>query len=100
MPRPTLAEHETRLSVLEANRASDREAVLKAIKHLDQHMREELSALKDRVGKFEESQKEQGEKIAAYENTGKGMLISVGIAAAGAGAGVLALIERAWGVLK
>ena len=82
--------HGERIAALEAAgpfNAAAMDTLMKRIELLEQHM-------SDRLDKIDQRLTTQEEKLAAYENKGKGLLLGVGLFGAGVGASVLAIVER------
>ena len=82
--------HGERIAALEAAgpfNAAAMDTLMKRIELLEQHMSERLDKIDQRLTT-------QEEKLAAYENKGKGVLLGVGLFGAGVGASVLAIVER------
>ena len=93
MTRPTLADHETRIRLQEANEGHTREAlgaIVNQLKDLGDHIDARFDKLETRIG-------EQEKKLAAYENKGAGILIGVGLFGTGVGAAVLAAFAKVMG---
>jgi hypothetical protein len=59
----------------------------------------ELKRIHDRLEKIEAEHRATNERLTAYENKGKGLLIGAGIAGAGVGTGFFALWEKLKGFL-
>lgn len=78
-----------RLTILETSSAMHHEAVMLKLEEITA----DLKALRKDVD-------DQTDKLAAYENKGKGMLMGAGIAGAGIGAGILSAIEHVAGFMK
>jgi len=78
-----------RLTILETTSAMHHEAVMSKLEEITA----DLKALREDVD-------EQTDKLAAYENKGKGLLMGAGVAGAGIGAGILSAIEHIAGILK
>lgn len=79
-----------RLTVLETEARMRAEASDKAMKAVA----DELRKINERLDQIESEHRATNERLSAYENKGKGVLIGVGLLGTGMGATILAVIAK------
>lgn len=79
-----------RLTVLETEARMRAEASDKAMKAVA----DELRKINERLDQIESEHRATNERLSAYENKGKGVLIGVGLLGTGMGATILAIIAK------
>lgn len=85
-----------RLSILETEAKMRAETTDKAMRAVA----DELKKINERLNTIEAEHRATNERLSAYENKGKGLMIGVGLAGTGFGAGLLAALGKLLEMLK